>query len=161
MLRKAISSGWGPAVYFSNPAEKMPIRHFQHTIFHTAYDKIESINMESYCPANPWTVTWEAPRNLHEMFDITSEEVLRYIPDYKINLIAPEELSDAESERFQTELCELLKFIKYSKDKKRLEEIRRHSFQQYECENSTGDQCSYRYRKRSGRLYLSVYEKIV
>ena len=26
-------------------AEKMPIRHFQHTIFHTAYDKIESINM--------------------------------------------------------------------------------------------------------------------
>ena len=30
------------------------------------------------------------------MFDITSEEVLRYIPDYKINLIAPAEMTDEE-----------------------------------------------------------------
>ena len=54
---------------------------------------------------------------------VWDKRILQYAPDYKINLIAPEELSDAESERFQTELCELLKFIKYSKDKKRLEEI--------------------------------------
>ena len=47
------------------------------------------------------------------MMLVWDKRILQYAPDYKINLIAPEELSDAESERFQTELCELLKFIKY------------------------------------------------
>ena len=57
------------------------------------------------------------------MMLVRDERILQYTPDYKINLIAPEELSDTELEKFQTELCELLKFIKYSKDKKRLEEV--------------------------------------
>ena len=66
---------------------------------------------------------WDAPRSIHEMLLIPDERILQYTPDYKINLIAPEELLDTELEKFQTELCELLKFIKYSKDKKRLEEV--------------------------------------
>ena len=66
---------------------------------------------------------WDAPRSIHKMMLVRDERILQYTPDYKINLIAPEELSDTELEKFQTELCELLKFIKYSKDKKRLEEV--------------------------------------
>ena len=66
---------------------------------------------------------WDAPRSIHKMMLVRDERILQYTSDYKINLIAPEELSDTELEKFQTELCELLKFIKYSKDKKRLEEV--------------------------------------
>ena len=66
---------------------------------------------------------WDAPRSIRKMMLVRDERILQYTPDYKINLIAPEELSDTELEKFQTELCELLKFIKYSKDKKRLEEV--------------------------------------
>ena len=66
---------------------------------------------------------WEAPRNLHEMFDITSEEVLRYIPDYKINLIAPAEMTDEEINQFQTDFREVMLFVKYSKDKKYLKKL--------------------------------------
>lgn len=66
---------------------------------------------------------WEAPRNLHEMFDITSEEVLRYIPDYKINLIAPAEMTDEEINQFQTDFREVMLLVKYSKDKEYLKKL--------------------------------------
>ena len=57
------------------------------------------------------------------MFDITSEEVLRYIPDYKINLIAPAEMTDEEINQFQTDFREVMLFVKYSKDKKYLKKL--------------------------------------
>ena len=87
--------------------------------------KILEIARKEYedIPANPCTVTWEAPRNLHEIFDITSEEVLRYIPDYKINLIAPAEMTDEEINQFQTDCREVMLFVKYSKDKKYLKKL--------------------------------------
>ena len=57
------------------------------------------------------------------MFDITSEEVLRYIPDYKINLIAPAEMTNEEINQFQTDFREVMLFVKYSKDKKYLKKL--------------------------------------
>lgn len=60
---------------------------------------------------------WDAPRNLHEMFDVRNKEILKYIPDYKINLIIPAEMTDEEINQFQTNFREVMLFIKYSKDK--------------------------------------------
>ena len=65
---------------------------------------------------------WDAPVCLHEMLSVTDEEILAFVPDYKINLITPEGMSDEELDMFRTSLREVLMFIKYSKDKKQLKE---------------------------------------
>ena len=49
--------------------------------------------------------------------------ILRFVPDYKINLVAPAEIDDEYFEQFHTELRDLLKFIKYSKDKEKLADV--------------------------------------
>ena len=48
---------------------------------------------------------------------------LRRLKDYKINLIAPAEMNDEEFEHFTTDLREVLLFLKYSKNKKKLKEL--------------------------------------
>ena len=66
---------------------------------------------------------WDAPRSIHEMFDEKNERVLKYVPDYTINLIVPAEMTDNEINRFKTDFREVMLYIKYSKDKKHLNEI--------------------------------------
>ena len=66
--------------------------------------------------------SWDAPLDLHEMLDADAE-LLRFIDNYHVNLIAPANITDEEFGKFHTELCQALKFIKYSKDKTRLAEV--------------------------------------
>lgn len=66
---------------------------------------------------------WEAPRHLHEMFELRNETLLALIPDYKINLIAPGEMSEEEINQFVTSFREVMLFIKYSKDKTKLRNL--------------------------------------
>ena len=66
---------------------------------------------------------WDAPKSLHEMLTVRDEELLKYIPDYKLNLIAPADINDDELSAFHTELGIVLEFIKYSKDKKKIKQI--------------------------------------
>ena len=54
------------------------------------------------------------------MLRITDEKMLCFIPDYRINLITPEGLEENQFDQFHTSLREVLKFIKYSKDKEKL-----------------------------------------
>lgn len=63
---------------------------------------------------------WDAPRSIHDMMLVKDERILAYAPDYKINLIAPNELTDEEMAKFRTDLRAVLKYIKYSKDKEKL-----------------------------------------
>ena len=63
---------------------------------------------------------WDAPKSLHEMLTVKDESLLKYIPDYKLNLITPADINDDELGAFHTELGTVLEFIKYSKDKKRI-----------------------------------------
>ena len=57
---------------------------------------------------------WDAPRTLHEMLGEENEEILRYVPDYRMNLIVPEEIRDFE--KFKTELGAVLEFLRRSGD---------------------------------------------
>lgn len=66
---------------------------------------------------------WDAPESLHEMFSVEDKAVLAFVPDYKLNLIAPANMMDDEINRLTTELREVLLFIKYSKDKRQLAKI--------------------------------------
>lgn len=58
---------------------------------------------------------WDAPTNLHEMFEDINEELLPFIPNYHINLVEPSSIEDFD--KFQTELGQTLEFIKHSNDK--------------------------------------------
>ena len=72
---------------------------------------------------------WDAPRSLYEMLEL-DDELKKYIPDFKINLIIPREIDDFS--KFETELGKVLQFIKCSEDKDSLKELMRHD-SSYEC----------------------------
>ncbi|MBO5524556.1 MAG: Rpn family recombination-promoting nuclease/putative transposase [Roseburia sp.] len=66
---------------------------------------------------------WDGPLSIHEMFAGQDARVLAFVPDYKINLIAPAAIEDSEFEKFQTTLKEVLSFIKYSSNADKLQEV--------------------------------------
>lgn len=63
---------------------------------------------------------WDGPMSIHEMFEYKNEEVLAFVPDYKLNLISPEALNDNDFDKFNSSLKQVLTFIKYSKNADKL-----------------------------------------
>lgn len=49
--------------------------------------------------------------------------ILAHTPDYHVNLIAPDEMSDMEINEFHSNLREVMLYIKYSRDKDKLNQI--------------------------------------
>lgn len=66
---------------------------------------------------------WDGPLSIHEMFGPVDAELLPYIPDYRINLLAPASIEDGAFQKFGTSLREVLSFIKYSGDPDRLQAL--------------------------------------
>lgn len=62
---------------------------------------------------------WNGPLSLHEMMDIP-DDILRFIPDYRIQLIDPAKMTQDDLAKLETSLREVVGYIKYSKDKKAL-----------------------------------------
>ena len=52
---------------------------------------------------------WDGARRLHEMFEVEQKEILQFVPDYKLNLIVPDEIKDFG--KFRTELGLVLEFF--------------------------------------------------
>lgn len=69
---------------------------------------------------------WDGPLSLHEMFDKDSSErynvIKEMIPDYRIILIDPHQMSDEELDSLKSDLGIVLSFIKNSDDKNRISE---------------------------------------
>lgn len=63
---------------------------------------------------------WDGPRSLAEMVEAEDEAVLSRMPDYRINLVSPAEIQAQEFEKFHSSLGNVLEFIKYSSDQKKL-----------------------------------------
>ena len=57
------------------------------------------------------------------MLSVQDPEILSLIPDYRINLFSPAEIKDEELDKLQSNLKEVMLFIKYSKDKRKLQEL--------------------------------------
>ena len=76
------------------------------------------ITLTLYFGADEWT----APRDLHGMLS-ADKEILQFVNNYHLHLIAPAEISDDDFTKFHTELSLVLKYIKYSTDKKKLQKI--------------------------------------
>ena len=46
------------------------------------------------------TKEWDGPRRLSDMFGDVDEELLPFIPDYRINLLAPREIDVYKRQQF-------------------------------------------------------------
>ena len=66
---------------------------------------------------------WDGPLSLHEMLSTDDPTLLDYVQDYRLHLIEPHRIPDAEMNRFASDLGQLMTFIKYAGDKKKLSEI--------------------------------------
>lgn len=64
---------------------------------------------------------WDGPRTLHDMLDHSDETLIKFIPDYHINLVVPEEIDDFK--KFRTTLGEVLEAIKVSNDKEQMRQL--------------------------------------
>jgi len=58
---------------------------------------------------------WKGPKDLYDMLDVKDKTLLRFIPNYPINLIAPANMSDSDFEKFNTKLGLAMKVLKYQK----------------------------------------------
>ncbi len=75
------------------------------------------ITLTVYWGAEPW----DAPRTLHEMIDDKYEVILKYVDNYRLHLIVPEEITDFD--KFQTSLGAVLEFIKASKSEEMMDKV--------------------------------------
>ena len=66
---------------------------------------------------------WDGPISVHEMLCTDDPAILRYVQDYKLNLIVPAELTEEALKKFHSSLREVLSFIKYSKDKEQMNRL--------------------------------------
>lgn len=67
------------------------------------------------------TDEWDGPMSIHEMLDIQNPKLLKYIADYKINLIVPRNIRDFN--KFRTSVGEVLEIIKASDSKENMEKV--------------------------------------
>lgn len=85
----------------------------------TAHDRIRPvITITVY-----WkTGAWNGPRSIHEMLDVEDESILRFVPNYEMNLIVPDEITDFT--KFKTELENVMQFLGYADKSSELRKLR-------------------------------------
>lgn len=66
---------------------------------------------------------WDGPLTLKEMYSAADDSIMRHVPDYTVNLIAPGDMPEEEIGEFRSSLKEVLLYIKYSKNKAKLQEV--------------------------------------
>ncbi len=64
---------------------------------------------------------WDGPLTLHEMLHVEDESILKFVSDYKVNLLAPSEIEDFS--KFQTSVGEVLEIIKVSESMRDMQEV--------------------------------------
>ena len=60
------------------------------------------------------TEKWDGPLTLHEMLSVENKELLAFVPNYRLNLLAPNKIEDFG--QFRTELGVLFECIKHKQD---------------------------------------------
>lgn len=60
---------------------------------------------------------WDGPLSIHEMTGLDDYDILRFVPNYRINLIDPAKMKPGDFVKLCTSLSAVLGYIKYSKSK--------------------------------------------
>lgn len=72
---------------------------------------------------------WDGPRTLHDMFDVSDENLLEHVSDYKLNIIVPAEIEDLN--KFSTDFKYVMEFLQNTKDDDKLYEIMEEYIKEY------------------------------
>ena len=57
---------------------------------------------------------WDGPRTLHELLEPQDPILMKYTADYRLNLMEPFNISEAKIEQFQSDMREVMLYIKAS-----------------------------------------------
>ena len=76
---------------------------------------------------------WDGSDSIHSLLSVGDERILKYVPDYRINLLSPDTLAEDDFDKFHTGVGAALQFIKHQHDdnmdwiinQKRLERVDR------------------------------------
>ena len=60
---------------------------------------------------------WDGPKSIHEMLVTEDKRLLRFVPDYKLNLLTPADIAEADFAKFRTGLGAVMQFAKHQSDK--------------------------------------------
>ena len=101
-----------------NEKQKQEIE-FAHRTYKKNDKLLPVITIVLYFGSKPW----DGPMSLHDMLQIDDPDLLQYVADYPLHLIDPHRMDETILQKFQTNAREVLTFIKYSKDKKKLLEL--------------------------------------
>lgn len=66
---------------------------------------------------------WDAPRSLKDMFEEIDESIMKFVEDYKVHLIVPNEIRDFD--KFATDFGKVMKYIAVSEDEDALEQLQK------------------------------------
>ncbi len=66
---------------------------------------------------------WDGPVSLNEMIESDNEAYLKFIPDYRINLIDPFTMTSDDFKKFSSHLKEILLYLKCSRNKEELKQL--------------------------------------
>lgn len=64
---------------------------------------------------------WDGPRSLKEMFEDIDENIMKYVEDYKVNLLVPNEIRDFD--KFTTDFGKVMKYIAVSENEEELAKL--------------------------------------
>lgn len=66
---------------------------------------------------------WERPYSVHDMLNTDDERILKYVPDYRMNLISPVAMTDEDLEKYKSDFKELAAFIRCAHDKDAMQKL--------------------------------------
>ena len=61
--------------------------------------------------------------SIHDMLCTKNKRLLDFVPDYRINLIAPTQVPDEDFEKFSTDFRDVMQFIKVSNNQEKVEQL--------------------------------------
>ena len=59
---------------------------------------------------------WDGCTSIHELLHVEDEQILQFVPDYKLNLLSPDLLTEQDFYKFHTGVGAALQFIKHQND---------------------------------------------
>ena len=59
---------------------------------------------------------WDAPTSIHEMLSVTDERLLKFVPNYRLNLLTPAQIAEEDFGKFRTGLGAVMQFAKHRND---------------------------------------------
>ena len=71
---------------------------------------------------------WNYPKYLHDYYDKADDRILKFIPNYYINLIEPYQMRDDDINKFKSDFKVVCDFIRNSRDLEGIEKIRKKDY---------------------------------